>query len=65
MSRKKADEAKSTKLIKEDLTKKPVDTKKPQQEKKRRKLRYVYSHMYTKILLSSYHVETLFNLSFT
>ena len=65
MSRKKADEAKSTTLIKEDITKKPVNTKKPQQEKKRKKLRYVYSHMYTKNLLSSYHVETLSNLFFT
>ena len=47
MSRKKADEAKSTKLIKEDLTKKPVDTKKPQQEKKKEETEVcVFTHVH-------------------
>ena len=48
MSRKKADEAKSTKLM-EDLTKKPVDTKKPQQEKKEEETEVcVFTHVYKK-----------------
>ena len=47
MSRKKAGEAKSTKLIKEDLTKKPVDIKKPQQEKKKEKTEVcVFTHVH-------------------
>ena len=47
MSRKKADEAKSTKLIKEDITKKPVDTKKPQQEKKKEETEVcVFTHVH-------------------
>jgi hypothetical protein len=47
MSRKKADEAKSTKLIKEDFTKKQVDTKKTQQEKKKEETEVcVFTHVH-------------------
>jgi hypothetical protein len=47
MSRRKADEAKSTKHVKEDLTNKPVDTKKPQLEKKKEEAQVcVFTHVH-------------------